>query len=150
MSSVLDDRPMYEWILDARILPMGDDGNGDGGDGLAQTAALKTPQFVFGRGFGRQLHPDEGLLLAENGAATSPETKQRDTESAKFGVEASGVPLKLTRGLKRPRSPALPMDNGTASTTEEGQGSTGATMAAVPRNPTKRQARIAWADDEEL
>src|SRR6266566_4517727 len=51
--TILDDGPIYEWMLNARILPLPDDAV----DGPAQMAPLKTPQFLFGRGFGRVEHP---------------------------------------------------------------------------------------------
>lgn len=58
MKTILDDRPLYEWILHARVLPLP----------LPlpptrdQMAPLAVPQFLFGRGFGRVQHPDEGLV----------------------------------------------------------------------------------------
>jgi len=65
--SILDDRPIYDWILNARILPLPKEGADvavDGQeDGPSQMAPLKTPQYIFGRGFGRVVHPDEGLLM---------------------------------------------------------------------------------------
>ncbi|KAL2134519.1 hypothetical protein VTI74DRAFT_11563 [Chaetomium olivicolor] len=60
--SILDDRRIYEWILDAKILKM-PRGGGMGLEGPEQMAKLETPQYLFGRGFGRGLsHPDEGLI----------------------------------------------------------------------------------------
>ncbi|KAK7752840.1 hypothetical protein SLS62_005182 [Diatrype stigma] len=164
VSSILDDRPMYEWILNVRIMPMdgsGADGGGGGcGDGLAQTAALKTPQFVFGRGFGRNFDPDEGLLSL----ATTPDAKKRDLGAVSM-TEASSAPrvsaLKLARALKRPHSPAPPLpadDDGAASTSvgidgqRQGQKDEDGESASLslPKNPAKRlRARMAWADDDE-
>lgn len=57
--TIMDDRPIHDWILNARIIPLTDGEI----DGPGQTAMLKTPQFVFGRGFGREYaHPDEDLV----------------------------------------------------------------------------------------
>jgi hypothetical protein len=78
--TILDDKPIYEWILNARILTLpkeDDDDDRDDGQmngnvnkntkGLAQTARLKTPQLVFGRGFGRTVeHPDDDLVVAQS------------------------------------------------------------------------------------
>ncbi|KAL2182902.1 hypothetical protein L209DRAFT_760220 [Thermothelomyces heterothallicus CBS 203.75] len=94
--SILDDRPIYDWILNAKILPLspGREGEGewegedDGGED--QMARLEVPQYLFGRGFGRALsHPDQDLVTV-NGSP--PEAKK------------NGVVVVPGRGLKR-RSP---------------------------------------------
>ncbi len=56
--SILDDRPIYEWILNPKILPL----PAGEVDGLAQTTMLQEPQFVFGQGFGRTIDKDEDLV----------------------------------------------------------------------------------------
>jgi hypothetical protein len=69
--SILDDKPIYEWILNAKILPLPGGGGGGGGDGepsgTEQMARLQRPQLIFGRGFGRDMHPDQDLLTGDNG-----------------------------------------------------------------------------------
>lgn len=60
MRTLLDDRPIYEWVVNARIIPL------DGEDKTSQMAPLETPQYLFGRGFGRVEHPDEGLVAMES------------------------------------------------------------------------------------
>jgi hypothetical protein len=61
--SILDDKPIYEWILNARILPLPAVA---GMSGPEQMARLETPQFVFGRDFGREIsHPDQDLVQME-------------------------------------------------------------------------------------
>ncbi|KAK4247410.1 P-loop containing nucleoside triphosphate hydrolase protein [Corynascus novoguineensis] len=76
--SILDDRPIYDWILNAKILPLSSpslDRTGEGREGERegergsvisgeeQMARLEVPQFLFGRGFGRELsHPDQDLV----------------------------------------------------------------------------------------
>lgn len=120
--SILDDRPMYEWILNAKIIPLpGIE------EGVAQTARLEVPQYVFGRGFGRQLHPDEDLIM------DSPEAKSKE-KAAGAGMIAEGprIPLKFKGGMKRARvaSPAL-----------------AETSATEASRPVAKKARIAWADD---
>ncbi|KAI0125573.1 P-loop containing nucleoside triphosphate hydrolase protein [Xylariales sp. AK1849] len=57
VKTILDDKPMYDWILNAKIKPLP-----EVEDDVAQTAMLKVPQFVFGRGLGRGLDPDEDLI----------------------------------------------------------------------------------------
>ena len=60
--SILDDRPIYNWILNAKIIPMPEVSPED----ASQTAPLPTPQPVFSRGLGLASHPDDGLLLPED------------------------------------------------------------------------------------
>ncbi|KAK4649353.1 uncharacterized protein QC761_118120 [Podospora bellae-mahoneyi] len=64
--SILDDKPIYEWILNAKISPLpGGDGQPIGGPD--QMARLQEPQFLFGRGSGRELnHPDEDIVKADD------------------------------------------------------------------------------------
>ncbi|EXM11090.1 hypothetical protein FOIG_00919 [Fusarium odoratissimum NRRL 54006] len=61
VQSILDDGPIYEWVKNARITPL------PGGEFSKedQMSPLDTPQYVFRRGFGRTMHPDEGLVLDE-------------------------------------------------------------------------------------
>ncbi|KAI0598242.1 SNF2 family N-terminal domain-containing protein [Biscogniauxia sp. FL1348] len=119
----LDDRQMYEWILNARIVDMPEAAEEDG-DGVAQTAMLEVPQFVFGRGFGRELrNPDEGLLVGEG----SPEGKGK-------GKDRPAVKVRLNKnrggGSKRPLSPS---PAGRAAGEGGGSGK-------------KKRARVTWAD----
>lgn len=74
--TVLDDRPIYDWILNARIVPLPDVSNDDG---PAQMAPLAIPQYVFGREFGRKVvDPDEDILSGDPSHATaSPERAKR-------------------------------------------------------------------------
>ncbi|RYP81710.1 hypothetical protein DL769_001860 [Monosporascus sp. CRB-8-3] len=148
VNSVLDDRPMYEWILNARILPMGEDALED--DGLAQTARLETPQYVFGRGFGREPHPDEDLLTTTGSPDAKKKGKVAETKNNNAAAAETNslprAPLKLTKGPKRPHSPAPPGGTG-ADSTARGQDDGDATAVSSSR-PPKRRARIAWADQE--
>ncbi|KAL2024202.1 hypothetical protein VTK56DRAFT_9358 [Thermocarpiscus australiensis] len=71
--SILDDKPIYEWILNAKILPLPGGGEEDL-PGPDQMAKLRSPQFIFGRGFGRELsHPDQDLLAVDGSAAVAKE-----------------------------------------------------------------------------
>lgn len=61
--TILDDRPIYEWIINPRIIPLPDV---DVDDGPSQMAPLAVPQYIFGREFGRAIaHPDEDILLGD-------------------------------------------------------------------------------------
>jgi hypothetical protein len=61
VKSILDIGPIYDWIKNAKINPL----PGDKMDKMSQMAPLHTHQYVFGRGFGRDMHPDDGLILDE-------------------------------------------------------------------------------------
>ncbi|KAI0969947.1 SNF2 family N-terminal domain-containing protein [Xylaria arbuscula] len=117
IKNVLDDRKIKEWIRNPKIYPML-----DAKEDVEQTALLSSPQYVFGRGFGRaSLHPDDGLVNA------SPKAKSA-TNSTEL-PDRPAVPFKLNRGLKRAPSPYQ------AEATSDG--------VAVPENPIKRRARVA-------
>ncbi|KAH6898695.1 P-loop containing nucleoside triphosphate hydrolase protein [Thelonectria olida] len=63
IKSILDIRPIYDWIKNAKINPLPSDKTGK----MSQMVPLHTHQYVFGRGFGRDMHPDDGLILDEAG-----------------------------------------------------------------------------------
>ncbi|CAM1506807.1 Fc.00g064480.m01.CDS01 [Cosmosporella sp. VM-42] len=65
VKSILDVRPIYNWIKSAKIIAL-PEGNIDS---TAQMAPLHSIQFVFGRGFGRAVHPDDGIILGESAVA---------------------------------------------------------------------------------
>ena len=76
--SILDDKPIYEWILNAKILklPGSTAGNISWPD---QMAKLARPQFIFGRDFGRgAAHPDEDLVNVD----LSPSISKIDARTA--------------------------------------------------------------------
>lgn len=64
VKSILDDRLIYDWIRNARVLPLPEREP----SALDQTALLKHPQFLFRSGFGRERHPDEDILMDDGGA----------------------------------------------------------------------------------
>lgn len=67
--SILDDRPIYEWILNPKIIPLPEV---DINDGPSQMAHLATPQYIFGRELGREVsHPDEDILLHDPSTLTA-------------------------------------------------------------------------------
>ncbi len=72
--SILDDKPIKDWISNAKILPLPGSEGGGGETSLSgpdQMAKLQTPQAIFGRGFGRELHPDQDLVAPSDVIATS-------------------------------------------------------------------------------
>ncbi len=158
VSSVLDDRPMYDWILNARILPMGAGADtvrdadmdvvdmdvergGEGeGDGLAQTARLRTPQFVFGRGFGRDSHPDEGLL--PNGDDNDGRNKNNEASSNK-NADDDAVPGPETadkKNLGSPETISRDFPATTTTTTTTAAAATAAETDGTMRPPPPRLA----------
>ena len=65
--SILDDKPIYEWMLNAQILPLSEK---EASTGPSQMAPLQEPLLVFGRGFGRAVaHPDQDLVTADEATA---------------------------------------------------------------------------------
>ncbi|KAK4240328.1 DNA repair protein rad8 [Achaetomium macrosporum] len=95
--SILDDKPIYEWILNAKILPLP---GGNDIPGPDQMAKLQSPQFIFGRGFGRELsHPDQDLLTVngspvsnKKSVAIAERSRKRPSPEAGFAVPV-GTPL---------------------------------------------------------
>ncbi|KAK4153560.1 P-loop containing nucleoside triphosphate hydrolase protein [Chaetomidium leptoderma] len=116
--SILDDRPIYEWILEARILagpptppppPLVDrpvEAEAEtAAAGPEQMAKLRSPQFVFGRGFGRARgHPDQDLVAVNRGSLSlSPPVKKEN------GGVVVVVPERGRVSLKRPSPPSGPV-----------------------------------------
>ncbi|KAM0251245.1 hypothetical protein ACHAP5_001843 [Fusarium lateritium] len=83
--SILDVGSIYDWIKNPRITPLpgGEISQED------QMTPLSTPQYIFRRGFGRTMHPDDGLVMED-----SPTRNQT-------GIENALRPLEATNGLKR-------------------------------------------------
>ncbi|KAI1807281.1 P-loop containing nucleoside triphosphate hydrolase protein [Daldinia bambusicola] len=122
VKSILDDRHIYRWILDAKIVPLPDEE-----DGVAQTAMLGTPQFVFGRGFGRELHPDEGLVTS------SPDAKTRSEAPASTDKPAP-ILFRLNKGLKRAHGPSPTVSESLDENAED-----------ETQRPSKRNAKVTFA-----
>ncbi|KAK8085292.1 hypothetical protein PG997_006563 [Apiospora hydei] len=141
IKSILDDKPIYDWILNARIMPMP-----ERLPDAAQTSKLETPQLIFGRGFGREIHPDEGLVLP------SPEGKGKGKGKSASNMRDRGEsPEATTRYPRR----SLPRGAKRSYTSMFGSGATGAgtdeaeAEAAMDESATKRTkktARVAFAD----
>jgi hypothetical protein len=62
VKSILDVRPIYNWIKNAAILDLAQSAT----DAKINMAALQAPQPVFGGGFGARLHPDDGIILGDS------------------------------------------------------------------------------------
>ncbi|KAG8159143.1 hypothetical protein KVR01_010804 [Diaporthe batatas] len=117
--TVLDDRPIYNWILNARIVPLPDVSNDDG---PAQMAPLAIRQYVFGREFGREVaDPDEDILCGD------PSHTAASLDKAK---------------RKRPGKDKEPTTDESTTSSRESEGE-----PRSPIRPTKR-ARFAGAEDE--
>ncbi|KAL0938802.1 snf2 family helicase [Colletotrichum truncatum] len=95
--TILDDRPIYNWILNAGIIPLPEDQK----DNLAQAIPLKHPQPVFGGGFGREQHPDQDLIMGDVGLGSSVKERQ--------------LAVRPPSGLKRSPSPGLQTGSNTTS-----------------------------------
>jgi hypothetical protein len=107
--SILDDKPIYEWILNAKILPL--PGGGRDLAGPDQMAKLQTPQFIFGRGFGRGLsHPDQDLVTVdaererkENGVLAAAAEASRKKRRAEYSRSNTPTFDEASPPKRRPR-----------------------------------------------
>lgn len=121
VSSVIEDKTINDWIKNVRIMPMEKEplvqehGAEPQQAGLAQTAMLKTPQFVFGIGFGRDLNQEDDLLTNSPASNTQPPPSGRGQEEEDGRGRRPGplpvrVPFKIRlgggRGVRRSESPS--------------------------------------------
>jgi hypothetical protein len=90
IKSILDDRPIYNWILNAKFIPLPAIGNIDD---ASQMAPLKTPQMVFGKGFGRVVTADEGLIAEAPGPLTNGEAKPVNGQPQENGTSSVKRPF---------------------------------------------------------
>ncbi|KAI4591484.1 hypothetical protein KJ359_013319 [Pestalotiopsis sp. 9143b] len=137
VKDILDDKPMHDWVRNARILPMS--APPADADDLAQTARLKAPQFVFGRGFGRDSDPDADLIMDSPSAAL----KTNKPDAVDAVANRTPLPFKLGGGLKRklsrPSTPAPAMAEEDGTVVEAG--------ADPPKKKKKKTVRVAFVDD---
>ncbi|EGY22905.1 uncharacterized protein VDAG_04343 [Verticillium dahliae VdLs.17] len=96
--SILDDRPLFNYIRNPGFLPMPEGQH----EGLAQTASLRHPQPIFGRGFGRVVHPDEDLWITDGAI---PRATVLDETPARNG--ATGTANGLANRAKRPHGAVM-------------------------------------------
>ncbi|KAM0332291.1 hypothetical protein ACHAQA_002567 [Verticillium albo-atrum] len=89
--NILDDRPIYNYILNAGFQALPEEQP----DGLEQTARLKHPQFIFGRGFGRDTHPDEDIWMEDGGQAPV------EVKPSSNGANGAANGLKRPHGVGR-------------------------------------------------
>jgi len=114
VKSILDVRPIYNWIKNAKISPL----PAAGDDDASQMKPLRTPQNVFGRGFGQRAHPDEGLVLDD-----SPQGKAGPAKS----LFTNGPNSTMIAGSKRSHeeivnSQGLPNGNGSTGSGDQAEG----------------------------
>lgn len=93
--TILDDRPIYEWILNPRFIPLTE---ADVHDGPRQMVKLERPQYIFGREFGHeQGHPDEDILMEDPSSAADGKHPAVNSDHAphfhrrKFGRRGVGT-----------------------------------------------------------
>lgn len=132
--SILDDRPIYEWILNPKILPL----PAGEVDGLAQTTMLREPQFVFGQGFGRTIGEDEDLVPL----STSPTSMKTSAAGAPIALKHVSLPL----GSSRKRTFDAP--GGPATSVSYSAPSNGDVRAASASPRPSRRVRFAGNDDD--
>ncbi|KAH7039690.1 SNF2 family N-terminal domain-containing protein [Microdochium trichocladiopsis] len=148
MNSVIEDKLINDWIKNVQIMPMNLETthSSEPGNGLAQSAMLKAPQFVFGIGFGRELHPDEDLLT--NSPLSSKEHRREGQGS--LPGPAGRIPFKIRLGgMKRSESPLLTSSTREATplslagdSVDENQQKEAEALEHRP----KKKVRVAWAD----
>ncbi|KAI5466346.1 P-loop containing nucleoside triphosphate hydrolase protein [Mariannaea sp. PMI_226] len=83
VKSILDIRPIYDWIKNAKINPLPEGQL----DKMSQMAPLHSPQYVFGRGFGRDMHPDDGLILHEGDKINVDVMETRKTSELRYDMK---------------------------------------------------------------
>ncbi|KAF9880009.1 snf2 family helicase [Colletotrichum karsti] len=78
--SILDDRPIYNWILNAAILPLPKDQT----EKLDQAVPLRYPQPIFGSGFGQEHHPNQDIIMGDLSPTSLSKTRRpaNDTPSS--------------------------------------------------------------------
>ncbi|KAH8771653.1 SNF2 family N-terminal domain-containing protein [Diaporthe sp. PMI_573] len=160
--TILDDRPIYDWILNARIIPLPDVSNDDG---PAQMVPLAVPQYIFGREFGREVvDPDEDILPGDpSHTAASPDKAKRKRSAEDDDPDPDGRTDKLegpegkrrnqTRPAKRARFAGVEDNDSDASVVHGQLAASSSTRPAVdiPRDsqsplPDRPAKRARFAD----
>ncbi|KAM0612106.1 hypothetical protein ACHAPH_001084 [Verticillium nonalfalfae] len=101
--SILDDRPLFNYILNSGFLPMPEGQH----EGLAQTASLRHPQPIFGRGFGRAVHPDEDIWVTDGAIPRATVLDETPTRNGATGT-ANGLANRAKRPHGEVMSPGKP------------------------------------------
>lgn len=98
IKSVLDDEPIFEWIANSKITSLPSISQ----QGSAETAPLKEPQFLFGRGVARIAHPDEDLVdIGVSAGDTGPTEKAAQPPAPKLALNAGLGSDSGAKGRKR-------------------------------------------------
>lgn len=160
--SILDDRPIYNWILNARIIPL----PAEEPDGPAQTAMLKTPQFVFGRGFGRGLaDPDEDLVAVPVSPTAGNKTSSsgiRIRGAVRMAAAAGATPTERAQSQEVVLDTIMAKEKGAIVTiltptpgkkrrlpSESGPGPGSTSKSEVSSSRPSRRVRFAADDDDD-
>jgi len=134
--SILDDRPIYEWILNVKILEMPGLREGEGEvRSEEQMARLERPLLLFRKGFGRGVeHPDQDLVVLRDGSPT---------RERKWGVDGGEMGRKRDLGYQEDGMHAMSLRLSSSSVTSGPATAEDAGLA--PRK--KRRVRFAIDDD---
>lgn len=128
--SILDIRPIYNWIQNAKISSLGECGP----NAASQMTALREPLPVFVAGFGRTINPNEGLTTMNDG--TSNGTKLVALENANTHATAS-----------REEANDMQLTNGSIKRTHENGPGENSDRAIASR--TARRVRFASDSDDD-
>jgi Superfamily II DNA/RNA helicases, SNF2 family len=134
--SILDDKPIYEWILNVKILEMPGLREGESESrSEEQMAWLERPLLLFRKGFGRGVeHPDQDLVALKNGSPT---------RERKGGV--NGDEMRRKRNLAYQEDGMHGMSLRLSSTSGTSGPATAEDSGLGPRK--KRRVRFAMDDD---
>lgn len=134
--TILDDRPIYNWILNAGIMPLPEDAK----DNLSQSVPLKHPQPVFRGGFGRIQHPDQDLVM-HNDDPRLPANNQ-PAEARPANLKRSHSP-ELQEAAPRPaRRVRIAEEVSDAATVNRDSASGGNTNGQEQVSPVSQEAPI--------
>ncbi|GKT42335.1 putative ATP-dependent helicase [Colletotrichum spaethianum] len=99
--SILDDRPIYNWIRNASIIPLAKDRN----EYLAETVPLSHPQPIFGGKFGGVEHTGQDSAVNGKGAEPAYQTSPNGLKRSRSPeAEGNGDSAKLeVRSTQRVR-----------------------------------------------
>ncbi|KZL64555.1 SNF2 family helicase [Colletotrichum tofieldiae] len=89
--SILDDRPIYNWIRNASIIPLAKEQN----EYLAQTVPLSHPQPIFGGRFGGVDHTGQDVAMSGKGTEAAYERSLNGLKRSRSPEpEGDGAPAK--------------------------------------------------------
>ena len=81
--SILDIRPIYNWIRSTKIIPLPE----SDGSNESQMAPLRVPQPVFGSGFGKSSYLDDGIFLGDTHRSADNDEQDLDNSATTNGTK---------------------------------------------------------------